>query len=508
MSTTIADVATRARDDIDVFARVLVGEALWPHQLSVARSKARTRCICSGRQAGKSRTLALLALHEAFSASDRRVLVLSAGEDAAKDLLREISALASSSLLAGSVVDDNASTITLTNGSTIRSVPASERQIRGKAVDLLILDEAAFIDDSLWRAARYTVIARPNSRIVMASTPFGRRDRFFAITYRAGLDKRGRALDVESFHWPSTVSPLVDRELLKAWRPTMTDREYRTEVLAEWVDDAGAYFTFDELAIAEEHDYPMVEPEHAMGLPVIGGIDWGFARDANAVVLVAQGVPQDHPVAHDHPARRGAAFWIPLAEEHYGKGYEAFIDRVVELGDAFTFGRVSSETNGVGEMPTQVLRRRLLEGRRAKDVVGIHTDTRSKEDQFGSIKLLLQQGRLLLPRHPALLRQLAALEYESLDGGSMRIAVPERAGHDDLAMAFALAMSGEVETASRWSGGHTGPLRVIDRRLSGRRGGGRPAGLDDNARKLVERYAAMGHAGCQEMLKRTPRRAR
>jgi hypothetical protein len=39
-----------------------------------------------------------------------------------------------------------------------------------------------------------------------------------------------------------------------------------------------------------------------------------------------------------------------------------------------------------------------------------------------------------------LLRQLGALEYAIGDGGAMRIAVPERAGHDDVAMSFALAL--------------------------------------------------------------------
>ena len=57
------------------------------------------------------------------------------------------------------------------------------------------------------------------------------------------------------------------------------------------------------------------------------------------------------------------------------------------------------------------------------------------------MKLLLQQGRLVLPRHPGLLRQLTALEFSITDSGSMRIAVPERSGHDDLVMALGQAMS-------------------------------------------------------------------
>jgi hypothetical protein len=71
----------------------------------------------------------------------------------------------------------------------------------------------------------------------------------------------------------------------------------------------------------------------------------------------------------------------------------------------------------------------------------VTTSTSSKENVFGYTKLLLQQGRLDLPNHPELLKQLRGLQFEVLPSGGMRIAVPERLGHDDLAMAFAMAVS-------------------------------------------------------------------
>ena len=136
-----------ARKDPGLFAEVLVGERLWDHQLEVVRSDAHIRAVCSGRQAGKSRSLAVLAIHQGFTAPGSLTLLVSAGEQASRDLLAHISALvAQAQWLGGSVVDDNRSTVTLSNRSEIRSVPASARQIRGLAVDLLVMDEAAFID--------------------------------------------------------------------------------------------------------------------------------------------------------------------------------------------------------------------------------------------------------------------------------------------------------------------------------------------------------------------------
>jgi hypothetical protein len=416
----------RARADIDVFARELVGEPLWDHQLAIARSPARIRCVCSGRQAGKSRTLALLALHAAFVRPEQRVLILSAGDDAAKDLLAEASALCQAPLLAGSVADASRSQITLSNGSTIRSVPASPRRVRGQAIDLLILDEACFIDEEIWTAARYTIIARPGSRVVMASTPWGAADRFFAVHYRAGTS--GDEF-TESFHWPSTVSPLVDQELLGMWQRTATDREYRREVLAEWVDDAGAYFTSAELTNALVDD-ELVPPAEAHGRHVVGGVDWGFSADANALVVVR---------ATESYADGSQSYGVSWCEEHFNLPYSKFIDRVALTArpGAYRYAALMSEENGVGAMPSQELARRGL------PVVPVYTTAALKEEAFATIKFLLQRDRLQLPvKAPALLGQLAALEFEERDAGSMRIAVPERAGHDDLATAFALAALG------------------------------------------------------------------
>jgi hypothetical protein len=416
----------RARVDPCIFAELLIGEPLW-HQRAVVLSRARIRAICSGRQAGKSRTLAVLALWDAFRAPGRRVLVVSAGEAASKDLLSHCALLVSSPLLAGSTTDESVSSITLSNGSTIQSVPASSRQVRGKTIDLLILDEACFIPAEVWAASQYTVISRSGSKVVLASTPFGRSDSFFSVLYRAG--ERGEE-DVESFHWPSTASPMVDPALLDLWQRTSTDREYRREVLAEWVDDEGAFFTTAELD-GNVDDYELLRPEEADGLVGVGGIDWAFAQDASAVTIVA--------VDEFESSTYGDVFFVPWVEEAFAAPYATFIDHLVEVvgPGRYALDAFVGEANGVGAMPCQELARRL--GRRMP-VHAVHTTAQSKEDAFGAIKLLLQQQRLILPRHPALLAQLSALEFVQRESGLTSIGVPERRGHDDLAMSLALAM--------------------------------------------------------------------
>ncbi len=225
------------------------------------------------------------------------------------------------------------------------------------------------------------------------------------MAYRAGL-RRSRVEGYESFHWPSTASPLVDKELLKAWQQTSTDREYRREVLAEWVENQGAYFTAEELDTAC-CDYELVPPERARGGEAVAGVDWGFATDANALVLLAV----DELLTAQRNAG-GNVYAVPWVEEAFRTPYAAFIDRVVDVADnpwrnsersVYMFSRqgyrlttIVSEQNGVGEMPTQELAQRLQERRLNSFVLGVHTDARLKEDGFGVVKMWAQQGRLAL----------------------------------------------------------------------------------------------------------------
>lgn len=437
MTTTIDGATLRAAaTDIDVFARELVHAPLWPHQLELAKSPARIRTVCSGRQAGKSHTLAMLALHTAFAQPGARVLILSAGEEAAKGLLRQIADLASAPLLRGSTVDENRSRITLSTGSEVVCVPASTRQVRGRSVDLLILDEANFMADELWTASSFTVLARPGSRVVMASSPWTR-DHFFRSTWLKG---QVHTDEFAAFHWPSHASPLVDAALLESFAATMTDRDYTREVLAEWVDDIGVFFTAEEINQAVA-DYKLTPPEQAHGQAAVAGLDWGAQVDAHALVLVSILSDDDH--------NRGLhgdelVYFLPWIEAHYRTPYNQFIDRVVNVAGRYNMAAVVSETNGVGQFPTELLTRRLWTerpGGRRTSVVPVATTARRKMSGFNKIKALLQSGRLVLPREPELLKQLSSLEYELKDSGNTRIAVPERLGHDDLAMALMQAMS-------------------------------------------------------------------
>ena len=106
--------------------------------------------------------------------------------------------------------------------------------------------------------------------MLASSSPWGAVDHWFRTLWSRGLDAPDAMY--ESFHWPSTVSPLVDQTLVDHWRDTWPEAEFRREVLAEWTDDVGAYFTEQELTDGVG-DWEMVPPAGGgqLGI-VVGGV--------------------------------------------------------------------------------------------------------------------------------------------------------------------------------------------------------------------------------------------
>lgn len=426
------------RDDVGAFAEKVLGQPLWDHQLELARSPARYRVVCAGRQCGKSTSLAVLSLHHAATHKNALVLIVSAGETASKRLLDEVASLAlGSKLLAASVLDAQKSQLTLSNGSRIVSVPASTRQIRGASVSLLLIDEAGWVDQDIWRAAEPAIAAKPGSRVILSSSPWGSADHFFRSLWQRGMDSPNDQL--ASWHWPSTVSPLMDAALLEQIRQRETPEYFNREFLAEWTDASGSYFTEDEL-MAATADYELTDPDDLLNYtgweqrhPTCAGVDWGVKQDANALTLLG--------LLHGEMCQdRRWRIFVPWMIAQYGWQWSDFIGYIQRTSERYQTFVLASEVNGVGSFPTTSLKQKL-HVRGNSWVSEIWTDARRKQSGFSKIKGLMQEQRLVLPRHPELLRQLRSLEFEISTAGTMKIAVPETAGHDDLAMSLLQAVS-------------------------------------------------------------------
>lgn len=459
----------RARADVAAFGS-LVGWPLTSVQAAALVLEARETVLVAPRQTGKSYSLAVLSCWWAFRRPGQRVLIVSAGEDAARRLLGTVRAVAASQVLAGSVVDESASLVVLSNGSEIRSVPASERQIRGWSADLLVVDEAALVaDDVLVGAALPTTAARRDARVVLASSPWGPSG-YFHRRAIAGSD--GGNVATRTVRWRVGDAPWVSAEAVAHARSSMPAPRFRAEYLAEFVGASDLFFDRDEV-LGAVAGYRLRPGSDARGGSVCVGCDWGRAVDSHAVVVT--GVLEDfgrnrEPVlfvpwleASRRPYAEQVAAVVGLARPRRTVlvswwGDRRLVDELpggavlhesgstlpdprVKPATGFDVVAVLTEANGVGAWPSEELGQRM----RGVLVESVHSSQRSKEDAYGRVRALLSSGRLVLPDHAGLLRELLGLTCEPTPSGGLSIAAGPEAVHDDLADALSLSVTAASE---------------------------------------------------------------
>jgi hypothetical protein len=151
-------------------------------QAALLRSNGRQLALNCARQSGKSTITALLALHEALYRPPALVLLLSPSLRQSTELFRKIKdAYAALGPDAPALAEESALRLEWANGSRVISLPGREQTLRGfSGVALLVVDEAARVDDQLYYSIR-PMLAVSGGRIVLLSTPFGRRGFFYNV---------------------------------------------------------------------------------------------------------------------------------------------------------------------------------------------------------------------------------------------------------------------------------------------------------------------------------------
>jgi Terminase large subunit, T4likevirus-type, N-terminal len=172
-------------EDRPEFARSL-GIVPDPWQRDLLRSDAPRVLLNCSRQSGKSTMAGLLALHEALTSPGSLILILAPAERQAKELFSKV---AEAYRTLGQVIPAESHRklgMELANGSRIEALPGTEKTVRGfSGVDLLIVDEAARVADVLYYAVR-PMLAVSGGRLLMLSTPFGKRGAFYEEWTGAG----------------------------------------------------------------------------------------------------------------------------------------------------------------------------------------------------------------------------------------------------------------------------------------------------------------------------------
>jgi len=205
-----------------VFARQ-AGLEPAPWQADVLRSSAQQQILLCSRQAGKSTVSAALAVHEALYKPDSLILVLSPSLRQSQELFRKMMDLYGAAGETVPATVENKLTLELSNGSRIVSLPGKEATIRGfSSVALLVVDEASRVDDALYQAIRPMLMAS-GGRIVLLSTPWGKRGFFYHEWTDGGPD--WHRTKITAYDVPHFSAERLEAERQKIPAPTF-DQEY------------------------------------------------------------------------------------------------------------------------------------------------------------------------------------------------------------------------------------------------------------------------------------------
>ena len=125
----------------------------------------------------------------------------------------------------------------LENGSRIVTLPGSEKTIRGfSGASLLVLDEAARIEDELYFAVR-PMLAVSGGALMMLRTPYGKRGVFFE-EWTSG---RGW----ERYEIPASKCPRISQVFLEEERASLPPFIFRQEYKCSFEETEDQVFTYE-----------------------------------------------------------------------------------------------------------------------------------------------------------------------------------------------------------------------------------------------------------------------
>lgn len=393
---------------------------LTPLQREIIRHRAPRKVIVAGRRAGKTTLAAYLAIERLFAG--QRVLLTSATQDQADtfwDLLKRwlfplldaemLYKLESRRLLTLPSLDARIRVKTGRNPDVLR----------GDDADLIVFDECALLDPSVWNAVAAPMLADRNGDAIFISTP--RAKNWFFHLYQRGLDPQQPRW--AAWHFTTHDNPHLSAPAVAALEHDMPRYLYRQEILAEFVDNATTVFR----DVAQRQRLPALHPDDRAAVgPFVAGLDWARQHDYTVLVML------------DMHTRR-----IVELERFNILGWAQQRQRIERMVARWRPEAIIAEANSIGGPNIEALQAAGL------PVLPFVTTAQSKRDLIEHLVLALEHDDLTLLDDPVLLSELAAYEL-SVDAVTRHIAYNAPSGsHDDTVIALALAWHGYLERHRR-----------------------------------------------------------
>jgi len=276
----------------------------------------------------------------------------------------------------------------------------SPDSIRGEAFDLVIVDEAALMDERVWYDVLMPTLADRRGHAILVSTPRGRN--WFWREYER-CRQEGAA-----WRAPSTDNDLQSiREAAERARQLVSDRTYRQEWLAEFVDEAGGVFRGVRACVRA------VEPRGPFAL----GVDIGRDEDYTAVAVFDVGQSA-----------------VLRVERWRHEDYTRTVQRIAQIARECQAIEVVVEQNAAGAPVMDYLASQNV------PVLGATTTASTKRAIIERLAWAIERSEIVLPDDDYVLTELEQFSQQRRRDGTYEYSAP--AGmHDDCVMAIAWVYS-------------------------------------------------------------------
>lgn len=206
------------------------------------------------RQTGKTMTLGIYADLAAMQTPNINVLCVAPTDKQAGRIFGKVKFFLNRIHEKSPILEsDTLRSVVLSNGSKIEALTVGDDglTIRGATANVLLIDESAFIKQSIYNEVLLQTVMATRGKIIEISTPFGRNNHFF---------EHSHSKNWRSHHVPWQVAVEAGHlrlEDIEDARSTMTKMQFDTEMGAEFVDDQNTYFPLELIASCTE-EYPMI----------------------------------------------------------------------------------------------------------------------------------------------------------------------------------------------------------------------------------------------------------
>lgn len=206
---------------------------LHPAQLTVAQSKARFRILVAGRRFGKTRLGTTLCLAKAMEGKNAwwvapTYAMALEGWKTVRDLAGKY----------GMEVKESEKTVYTKAGGfvTVRTADNPDR-LRGAGLDLVVLDECAFIKEQTWKEVLRPTLTERKGGALFISTPKGIQNWFKRL-----WDDAENNEEWERWQFSSYDNPMIDKKELATAKKEIGSFLFSQEYEAEFVEQSGGLF--------------------------------------------------------------------------------------------------------------------------------------------------------------------------------------------------------------------------------------------------------------------------